>query len=130
MAKRLVFGAGGGYQFAETDSFNFEGLLGAVYYEKTFDTAEPTLAYPALRVGYNLNWEFLSGARIIQSFHVVPSFENLTDEYYLRAETFLRVVVVKSLFTELSWKFDYDSAPATGRDPADNILLLNIGWNF
>jgi putative salt-induced outer membrane protein len=127
---RQMFGAGGGYQFAETDRFHLEGLLGVVYYEKTFDTGEPTLAYPAARIGYNLNWEFLSGANLIQSLQVVPSLENFDEDVYLRAETRLRVTFWKSLFTELFWIFEYDTTPAAGRDPADSLIVLNLGWSF
>ena len=130
MDRRLIFGAGGGYQFAESDSFHLEGLLGAVYYEKIFDTGEPTLEYPAARIGYNLNWEFLSGARLIQTLQVVPSFEAPTDDYYLHADTRMRLTFWEGLFTELIWKYDYDSAPAAGRDRMDSLVFLNLGLSF
>lgn len=127
---RLILGGGGGYQFAESDNLNFEGLLGLAYYEKRYDTMEPNLEYLALRVGYNIDWEFLDGARFIQSLQALPSLENPDEDFYLRSDLRMRFNFWQGMFTEVQWILDYDTAPAMGRERFDSIITLNIGWSF
>ncbi len=127
---RLIFGAGGGYQFSESDNLNLEGLLGLAYYEKRFDTMEPDLEYLALRVGYNINWEFLDGARFIQALQALPSLEDPNEDFYLRSDLRLRFTFWQGMFTEVQWILDYDTAPAMGRERFDSLITLNLGWSF
>lgn len=127
---RLILGAGAGYQFAESDRLDLEGLLGLAYYGKHYDNLQSDLEYLSLRLGYNIEWEFLDGARFIQSLQALPSLEHPNEDFYLRSDLRLRFTFWQGMFTEVQWILDYDTAPAMGQERFDSLITFNLGWSF
>jgi putative salt-induced outer membrane protein YdiY len=126
--QRWTLGAGLGYQFADKESTSFSAEAGISRLDETFYIG-PSNRYWALRLAYTLGWRIVDSLRLDQTAQAYPSIED-TDDVYTKLDTSLRYDIYGSLFTKLTWLFDWNNQPAPGAERSDHRLLLTLGWSF
>ena len=126
---RAALGAGYGWQVAETPErhLSLRGGLDYVHVDRETGGDE---RYPAL--GWGLRFEQWLVDRRLKFFHEEEGFWNTRelDDVVLRTKTGVRIPVHKSIDATAQLNFDWDSAPAPGRDTVDTVWLLGLGYKF
>ncbi len=127
--RRMIIGAGGGYQWIESDDMNFSTELGlASLYEK-FDNQTDSNSEISAQAGYHFDKKLFKNVKFIHDLTYYPSLEKFSD-YYLTSTGEIRANFTETMFTNFKVIFDYDATPAIGKGGTDVKYILGIGYNF
>ena len=127
--RRVIVGAGAGYQWIESEDMNFSTQGGlASLYEK-FDNQTESNSEISLQLGYHFDKKLNKTFKFIHDTSYYPSLEKFSD-YYLTSTAEIRANITETFFTNFKTIFDYDTSPAIGRGSTDVKYLLGVGWSF
>ena len=127
--RRVVTGAGVGYQWVESEPFNFSTEAGiASVYEK-YDNQTDSSSQVSGQLGYHLDKKLNSILTFINDLTYYPGFEKFSD-YFLTTTGELRVNLTEQFFTNFKVVFDYDATPAEGSGKTDVKYILGVGAKF
>lgn len=126
---RYTAGAGLGYQWAESETFDFATEAGLSYFNENYRSATPSVDYLAARLAYKMRWAFSETARLIHGVEAFPSLEDGQDVYFVM-DTKLQMDLTRAMIAQIQWVWDYDNTPSPGLDRSDHRVLLSVGWQF
>jgi putative salt-induced outer membrane protein YdiY len=127
--RRVIVGAGAGYQWIESDDMNFSTEAGlASRYEK-FDNETESGSQTSLQLGYHFDKKLVDNVKFINDLTYYPSLEQFSD-YFLTTTAEVRAYVTQSMFTNFKVIFNYDSTPAIGKGSTDTKYILGVGVSF
>lgn len=129
--RRLIVGAGGGYQWIESESMNFSAEAGLASLHESYKAQDESESELSLQLGYHFDRWLWEGGKLIfiNDTTYFPALDDLSD-YYLTTTAELRAGITSSIFANLKMIFDYDSTPASGADKTDVKYILGAGVNF
>lgn len=125
---RGTVGVGLGYQFWDTESFDLNGEAGLNWVHEDLEGESPN-EFLAARLA--TNWEYLwtETTKLGQTAEVYPSLED-SDDWTSRIDTHADVSMTEAMFLRVQHVLDYDNSPAEDKQPADNRVLVTVGWSF
>ncbi len=128
--RRVLIGAGLGYQWIENDRTQFRTALGGAsrYEAYTVPGTESTSA-TTVQVGYNLRHKLTSTMDFLNDTTYYPDITQFSD-YYLTSTAEVRAHFTKQMFGNFKVIFNYDKTPAPGQGDTDIKYLLGIGLTF
>lgn len=127
--RRVIVGAGGGYQWVESENMNFSTEAGlASLYEK-FDNQTESNSEISAQLGYHFDKQITKTIKFIHDTTYYPSLEKFSD-YYLTTTAEIRANFTEKFFTNFKAIFDYDVTPAMGQGSTDVKYVWGIGWGF
>jgi putative salt-induced outer membrane protein YdiY len=129
LQRRVLIGAGAGYQWVESEPFNFSTDAGiATRYESYYNDTDSSSQMTA-QFGYHLDKKLAKNLTFINDLTYYPAFEKFSD-YYLTTTAELRAQVTEVIFTNFKVVFDYDATPAEGQGNTDVKYILGVGVKF
>ncbi|MBN2021000.1 MAG: DUF481 domain-containing protein [Sedimentisphaerales bacterium] len=129
LRRRVVVGAGVGYQWVESEPFNFSTEAGiASRYEAYYNDTDSSSEISA-QLGYHLDKKINKTLTFINDLTYYPSLEKFSD-YYLTTTAELRAKITEQFFTNFKVVFDYDVTPAEGAGSTDVKYILGVGATF
>jgi putative salt-induced outer membrane protein YdiY len=127
--RRVVVGTGVGYQWVESEPFNFSTEAGiASVYEK-YDNQTDSDSQVSAQLGYHLDKKFNETFMFINDLTYYPGLEKFSD-YLLTTTAEIRAKITEQFFTNFKVVFDYDSTPAQGAGNTDVKYILGVGVKF
>jgi putative salt-induced outer membrane protein YdiY len=128
--RRVIIGAGVGYQWIEKPDFKFSTEAGlASKYEKFDDPNNTTNSDITLQLGYNLEWKLMKDLTLLHDLTIYPAIDKFSD-YYLTTTGELRYNVSASIFLNAKAILNYDKTPAPGKGSTDTKYMLGLGYTF
>jgi putative salt-induced outer membrane protein YdiY len=126
---RTDLGIGAGYQFFETPMMNLSLETGLAYVNEDYDEGQDN-DYPAGRWAVNFDKYFFN--KTLQFFHFHEGFVGLedTDDLFIRSRTGLTVPIYKKFKATAQYKYDWDKNPKQGREKADEMYILTLGYEW
>jgi putative salt-induced outer membrane protein YdiY len=129
LQRRVVIGAGAGYQWVESKPFNFSTEAGIASRYENYTNDTPSSSQLSVQLGYHLDKELTKVLTFINDLTYYPSLENSSD-YLLMTTGELRAKITEKFFTNFKVEFDYDSTPAEGKGTTDLKYILGVGMSF
>jgi putative salt-induced outer membrane protein YdiY len=129
LQRRVVVGAGAGYQWVESEPFNFSTEAGIASRYETYYNETPSSSQLSLQVGYHLDKKLNKTLTFINDLTYYPAFEQFSD-YYLTTTAELRAKVTELIFANFKVVFDYDATPAEGKGNTDVKYIFGVGVTF
>jgi putative salt-induced outer membrane protein YdiY len=129
LQRRVVVGAGAGYQWVESEPFNFSTEAGIASRYETYYNETPSSSQLSAQVGYHLDKKLNKTLTFINDLTYYPAFEKFSD-YYLTTTAELRAKVTELIFTNFKVVFDYDATPAEGKGNTDVKYIFGVGVTF
>jgi len=127
--RRVLVGAGAGYQWVETDITKFRTEIGlASLYEK-FDNAGGSNSEVSLQAGYNFEHRLTDTLLFVNDLAYYPSLDKFSD-YYLTTTAELRASITPRIFGNIKVIFNYDKSPAPDQGSTDVKYILGLGMSF
>jgi putative salt-induced outer membrane protein YdiY len=127
--RRVIVGAGGGYQWIESEKMNFSTELGlASLYEK-YDDGTDSNSDITLQAGYNFDRKLLDNINFVHDLTFYPRIDKFSD-YYLTTTTGLRADFTKEFFMTFKAILNYDRTPAVGAHRTDVKYFFGLGYRF
>lgn len=126
---RMILGAGGGYQWIESEEMNFATEAGLAYKIEEYTNNTSKSEEIAAQLGYNFDKKIGEKFKFIHDLTYYPSTENLSD-YFLTTTAELRASINDTMFTNFKAVLDYDATPAAGQHKTDTKYIWGIGWSF
>ncbi len=127
--RRVILGAGVGYQWIETKKTNFATRGGiASLYEK-FDNQTESNSEISVQLGYDFDHQFTKTVKLMHELTYYPSIRDFSD-YFLTSTSEVRADITKSIFTNFKIIFNYDATPAIGKGDTDIKYILGVGGKF
>ncbi len=127
--RRMIIGAGGGYQWVESDNMNFSTEVGlASLYEK-FDNQTDSNSELSTQLGYNFNKKLTKNTKLDHDLTYYPSLDKFSD-YFLTSTLGIRADFSSSFFATFKTIFNYDETPAIGSHKTDVKYFLGLGYSF
>ena len=127
--RRVLVGAGAGYQWIETEPTNFSTALGLAHLYEKFDGEDDSNSELSLQAGYNFDHQINESVKFLHDLTYYPALDKLSD-YYLTSTAELRASLTKTMFANFKVIFNYDATPATGRGSTDVKYIFGIGMTF
>ena len=120
---------GAGYQWVESEPFNFSTDAGvATRYESYYNDTDSSSQMTA-QLGYHLDKKLNKTLTFINDLTYYPAFEKFSD-YYLTTTAELRAQLTEIMFANFKVVFDYDATPAEGKGNTDVKYILGVGVKF
>ena len=127
--RRVTVGAGGGYQWIESDKMNFSSELGlASLYEK-YDNQTDSNSEISMQLGYHFDRKLAENIVFINDLTYYPALQKFSD-YYLTTTAEIRTKFSKAFFMNVKSILNYDATPAQGRHKTDIKYFLGLGYSF
>lgn len=126
--KRYYVGGGAGYQWREEENFKWNSEAGLTFFKTDYKVSEDK-DFIAARLANNVAWQINEQTKLENGIEIFPSLED-KDDVYGRSDTKVRTNLSKTMFAQLQWLYQYNNAPATGKERNDNLLVLGVGWSF
>ena len=127
--RRVIVGAGGGYQWIESKDTNFSTEAGlASLYEK-YGNQTDSSSEMSLQLGYHFDKKLAGYLDFIHDLTYYPSMGGFGD-YFLTSNAELRATFENNMFTNFKVLFDYDATPARSKGSTDVKYIWGIGWSF
>jgi putative salt-induced outer membrane protein YdiY len=127
--RRVIVGAGGGYQWIESEEMNFSTELGlASLYEK-YDDQTDSNSDITLQVGYNFDKKLRKNISFVHDLTFYPRTDKFSD-YYLTSTAGIRADFTEKIFMSFKAILNYDTTPAIGSHKTDVKYFLGIGYRF
>jgi len=127
--RRIIMGSGLGYQWVESDDFNFSTEGGLAYKIEEYGNNTGKNDEMSVQLGYNLDKKLGKGFELIHNLTYYPSTEDFSD-YFLTSTGELRANLTETVFTNFKAVLNYDSTPAQGKHKTDTKYIWGIGWKF
>lgn len=125
---RGTAGAGYGYQFVEKEKLQFGGEIGAAYISEDLAML-PREEFIAARLAYDAYWQATDTVEFEQFMKLYPSLED-KDDIFGQLDSRVKLAVSESMFAQAQWIFDWNNTPSPGRERADHLFLIGVGWSF
>ena len=126
--KRIILGAGGGYQWIESDAMNLGTEVGLAHqYEK--NKGETSDSEVSMQAGYNYDWQITDTLFFVHDLTYYPAVSDFSD-YYLTTTAELRANLTKTMFSSFKMIFNYDATPAVGKGNTDVKYVIGVGISF
>lgn len=127
---RSTLGAGGGYQFFESDALNLSISLGPSYVKEDFIVAGDD-EFSAGQWFLRYNQRFFDN--LFQLFH--SNFATIgikdADNWQIRTRQGLRFYLYKGLTATFQYNYDYDNKPSPAAETKwDSKFLILLGYEF
>jgi putative salt-induced outer membrane protein YdiY len=129
LERRVLVGAGLGYQWVESKPFNFSTQGGIASRYETYIHDSSSNSQLSAQLGYHLDKELTKTLSFINDLTYYPSLENSSD-YLLMTTGELRAKITERFFTNFKVEFDYDSTPAQGKGKTDLKYIFGVGMSF
>lgn len=127
--RRVIVGTGCGYQWAESEEFNFSTEAGiASLYEKYNDQTDSSTQVSG-QIGYHLDKKLTQKLMFVNDLTYYPGLEKLSD-YFLTTTAELRADITEQIFTNFKVVFDYDSTPSRDAGSTDVKYIWALGYKF
>ena len=127
--RRVILGAGAGYQWIESKAMNFSTEGGLAHMYEKYGNNTGSSEEVSVQLGYNFDKRFGKGIEFIHDLTYYPSTEDFAD-YYLTSTAELRANLNETMFTNLKAVLNYDATPAQGKHKTDTKYIWGIGWKF
>ena len=130
--RRIITGAGCGYQWIESDKIHFSSDLGlSILCEQYTTRGETTKSDElAVQMGYHFDKALYKGINFFHNLIYYPSVTGSVSDYYLTTDAEIRVALNKSMFGSFKAILDYDSTTAENVGGTDTKYILGVGWSF
>lgn len=125
---RFTPSTGLGYQWHESDVWNFNTEAGVAWVYEDFANADSN-DYFAARLAYHYDRAINDKVKFIHNVEYIPSVEDI-KEFNLNADAGLRIALTDKMFNELKVEWRHDSEPAPDADKNDMRYIIAIGWQF
>ncbi len=125
---RTIIGAGLGYQFYDNEEFKLSGEAGLSHFDEDFKESKDD-SYVAARLAAKWDWNYSEAWIFGQTVDVLPSLEE-SDDVYAKLDTRAKATLTDNMFAQFQWIMDWDNTPAEGKERADHLYLVTIGWTF
>jgi len=127
--RRVIIGAGVGYQWIESENMNFSTELGlASLYEK-FDNQTDSNSELSAQLGYNFDKRLTKNIKFIHDLTYYPSIDKISD-YFLTSTAEIRADFTNRIFMNFKTILGYDATPAVGAHKTDVKYFLGVGYSF
>ncbi len=126
---RFVVASGWGYQWVETDDFNFNTELGLTWTDERYedDTEDDDFITGLLK--WNLERRLRKNVSFFQHGNWRPSLEE-SRTHIIETQTGFRSDITGTLFLEARVDWDWDSKPAPGANRQDVEYVFGLGYRF
>jgi putative salt-induced outer membrane protein YdiY len=125
---RFTPGVGVGYQWVESDAFNFRTEAGVSWVYEDYTTGDND-NHVAARLAYHVDKKINDQVKLFHNLEYLPSLER-ADDFNINTDAGLRATLIGKLFGEAKVEWEYDATPAPGADKSDLRFVLGVGWNF
>lgn len=126
---RLFAGPGIGYTVWESEPRNLSFSVGANYVHEDYST-EPVNDYAAVRWALDFDhFLFTSRLQFYLSQTGLQSFQ-VGEDLVVETITGLKMPLLERLNLKLEYEFDYNRAPAPGKQPTDSKYSLLFGYDW
>jgi putative salt-induced outer membrane protein YdiY len=129
LERRVIVGLGAGYQWIESDPFNFSTQAGIASRHETYTNDTPSSSQMSAQLGYHLDKKLCKTLMFINDLTYYPSLEESGD-YFLTTTGELRAKLTEVIFANFKAVFDFDSSPAEGKGKTDIKYILGVGYKF
>ena len=127
--RRMIIGAGVGYQWLESENMNFSTELGlASLYEK-FDNQTDSNSEMSIQLGYNFDKKLAKNIKFTHDLTYYPSIDKFSD-YFLTSTAGIRADFTEKIFLTFKTIFNFDETPAIGAHKTDVKYFLGLGYRF
>ena len=127
--RRVILGAGAGYQWIESEAMNFSTEAGLAHKFEKYGNSTGSSDEISMQLGYNFNKKLSDGIELIHDLTYYPSTEDFAD-YFLTSTAELRAHFSETMFTNFKAILNYDATPAQGIGKTDTKYIWGIGWSF
>jgi putative salt-induced outer membrane protein YdiY len=127
--RRVIIGAGLGYQWVESEGMNFSTEAGAAWLHEKYSNQTGSNEEVSLQFGYNFSKRIHENMKFIHDLTYYPSTESFSD-YFLTSTVELRANFTERAFTNFKAILNYDDTPAQGKHKTDVKYIWGIGWSF
>jgi hypothetical protein len=129
LSLRWVAKPGPGYRLLDTDAATIQVETGIAYVHERFfgGDREDTAGVP---FGAELSIELPQDMRLTARADYLPSLEDWTGDYLIRAEAAFQVPISKYLAFKVSVFEAYDEVPDKGVDRNTFKMILSLAWTF
>jgi putative salt-induced outer membrane protein YdiY len=127
--RRVIVGAGAGYQWVESPEMNFstEGGLASLY--EKFDNQTDSNSEISLQLGYHFDKKLAKNVSFTNDLTYYPSIDKFSD-YFLTTTAGIRADFTERMFVTFKTIFNYDVTPAIGAHSSDVKYFLGLGYRF
>jgi len=129
LALRFVAGAGVGYQWAESETFNFSTEGGVSWFNENYTDDTPRDDHISMRFAYHLDGKVNDAVKLFHDLEWYPSVEDAQD-HFITAQWGIRSALTMALFAELKVVWDWDSTPAADAERQNVKYLASVGLSF
>ena len=127
--RRMIIGAGAGYQWIESEDMNFSTEFGlASLYEK-FDNQTDSNSEISFQLGYNFDKKLRENIKLVHDLTYYPAVDKFSD-YYLTTTGGIRADFTETFFVTAKAILNYDATPAIGAHKTDVKYFLGLGYRF
>lgn len=125
LSRRMTLGAGGGYQWVESNGTRFNTEAGLAYINEVYvgGGSNDTVA---VRLAYNFEKELNATVKFLHGTAWYPSIQDPSD-YLLSTAAELRTALTCAIFATAKVAANYDSTPAPGAEKLDTIYTMGLG---
>ncbi len=127
--RRVVVGVGAGYQWVESDEFNFSTEAGVASVYEKYENQTDSTSQVSGQLGYHLDKKLNNTLTFINDLTYYPGFEQFSD-YLLTTTAEIRAKISDAMFTNFKVVFDYDSTPAEDAGSTDVKYIFGVGVSF
>ncbi len=127
--RRVILGAGAGYQWVESDDFNFSTEAGLASFYERYEDQTDSSSHLSAQLGYHLDKKLNNKLAFINDLTYYPSLEKASD-YFLTTTAELRASITEKMFASFKVVFDYDATPAENAGSTDTKYIVGVGWSF
>jgi len=129
LKRRVILGAGGGYQWIESEDLNFSTEAGGAWLHERFDGGTGVNEEVSLQFGYNFDKKLAKNVTFVNHMTYYPSTGSFSD-YFLTSTAEVRAQINDKMFTNFKAILNYDDTPARGKHKTDIKYIWGIGWSF
>ena len=127
--RRVIVGAGAGYQWIESEKMNFSSELGlASLYEK-YDDGTDSNSDITMQVGYNFDRKLRKDINFVHDLTYYPRIDKFSD-YYLTTTAGVRADFTEKFFLTFKTILNYDKTPAVDAHRTDVKYFFGLGYRF
>lgn len=127
--RRVVVGAGAGYQWIESPKTNFATTVGVASVYEKFENAADGDDQTSLQAGYTFDHQINKSVKLLHDLTYFPAFEDFAD-YYLTTTAELRASLTNTMFANFKVICNFDETPAPGRENTDVKYIFGLGMTF
>jgi putative salt-induced outer membrane protein YdiY len=128
--RRVVVGAGAGYQWIEDAKTSFSTNLGLASLFTKYDNVAQSNNQLSVQAGYTFSRQLWKNTKFLNDLTWYPSISNPGSDYFLTSTAELRANLTKAMFANFKVIFNYAGTPAPDRGNTDVKYMLGVGLTF